>query len=227
MTPDIIAIPGFSEPFASITHLVGALLMLVCAWPSIQKFKGHQTQILGLTLFFSAAVFLFSMSGVYHLLDPELKPRETLRRLDHAGIWSMILGTFSALHMVLFAGWRRWGVLAGVWAIGLSGLILELVFFESFPEWLSLSLFLSLGWIGAITGFLYIKEHGWERVHLLIAGGVAYSIGAILDFTRVPTIITGVIGPHEVFHLFVIAGAIYHWRFIHEFDVSAAVPAKK
>lgn len=227
MTPDIIAIPGFSEPFASITHLVGALLMLVCAWPSIQKFKGHQTQILGLTLFFSAAVFLFSMSGVYHLLDPELKPRETLRRLDHAGIWSMILGTFSALHMVLFAGWRRWGVLAGVWAIGLSGLILELVFFESFPEWLSLSLFLALGWIGAITGFLYIKEHGWERVHLLIAGGVAYSIGAILDFTRVPTIITGVIGPHEVFHLFVIAGAIYHWRFIHEFDVSAAVRAKK
>lgn len=154
------------------------------------------------------------MSGVYHLLEPGEMPRHVLRHLDHAGIWFLIAGTFTPMHIILFRGWKRWGVLVPVWIITVTGITLEMIFFNNIPEWLTLSFFLFLGWIGVISIWTFKKYYPEGKYRYIGIGGFAYTLGAVMEFTRWPVLWSGVIGPHEIFHVFVLIGAGSHWLFI-------------
>lgn len=214
MPNEIIEVPGFSEPFSSISHLIAAFVALYGIGFLWHKGKGNPARITALIIYTFALVFLFSMSGIYHLLDPASFSRQVFKRLDHAGIWVLIAGSFTPIHMILFRSYLRWSVLLFVWAIAITGLVLEIVFFDTFPEWLSLTLYLSLGWVGAISGVSFHNRYKDVSLKWLILGGVAYSVGAVFDFIKWPNIISGVIGPHEIFHVGVILGGFFHWRFI-------------
>lgn len=214
---DIIAIPGFSEPFSSWTHLLSAGVALIGAFFLHSRGKGNRSRIVGLWMFSCATVFMFAMSGVYHLLEPGHAPRYVLRVLDHAAIWVMIAGTLTPFQISLFRGFKRWGILGIVWILTVLGITLGSVFFDSLPEWLTLSFFLIQGWFGMVSFYLIKKYYKRELdVHLIYYGGAAYSIGAILEFARWPVIWPGVIGPHEIFHIAVIMGAAFHWRFVYQ-----------
>lgn len=211
----IIAIPGFSEPFSSLTHLLAAGVAFVGLFYLCYKGRGNGVRLFALALFSFTLIFLFSMSGVYHLLDPEYLPRKVFQRLDHAAIWALIAGTFTPVHMILFRGVWRWGVLLVVWAIAISGLVLEVVFFNAIAAWMSSVFYLALGWIGILTSWHFIQQYGDQSIRLLWLGGLFYSLGAILELLHWPVVIPGVVGPHEIFHIFVIVGAFYHWRFVY------------
>ncbi len=211
---EITPIPGFSEPFSSITHLLGAVFFLIGGFYLGAKGRGNAKRQFGLGIYSFSLVFLFSMSGVYHLLEPGYMPRHVLRHLDHAGIWILIAGTFTPMHIILFRGVKRWGVLLPVWIMAITGLTLEMVFFENIPEWLVLSFFLFLGWVGVISIWMFKKYYPEKKYRLIGIGGVAYSLGAVMEFTRWPVLWSGVIGPHEIFHIFVLIGAGSHWLFI-------------
>ena len=211
---NIIAIPGFSEPFSSATHLLAAFAALVGLFYLWHKGRGNALRITSLVGFSLTLMFLFSMSGVYHLLDPAFLPREVLQRLDHAAIWTLIAGTFTPIHIILFRGKWRWAVLGIVWTIAITSLVLEVIFFEDIPEWASLAGYLGLGWIGVFTTRQFIKMYDDPSIHLLWLGGLAYSTGAILEFLRWPVFFPGVVEAHEVFHIFVILGAFFHWLFV-------------
>ena len=206
---------GFCDPISSWSHLLGAVVFLILSYPLFKKAKGSPSRIVALAIYTFSLVFLFSMSGVYHLLSYDGEARPVLQRLDHAAIWVLIAGTFTPIHVILFRGPWRWLILLIVWFIAITGLTLQVIFFTSFPEWLVLSLFLGLGWIGALTGYKFRKSFHGESLRLLASGGIYYSIGAVLDFLKWPIIIPLVLGAHEIFHFFVIAGAIAHWRFIY------------
>src|SRR5207302_1716628 len=150
-----------------------------------------------LLLYSFSLVFLFSMSGVFHLLDRGGEARDVLQRLDHAGIWVLIAGTITPLQVILFRGAFRWGMLLFVWLLTINGLVLEIVFFKDFPEWLLLSFFLGLGWLGAISMIQFRKAFTGASVTPVALGGIFYSVGAIIDFINWPTLIEGIVGPHE------------------------------
>lgn len=211
----MISIPGFSEPFSSLSHLFAAFCFFLGGIFLI--FKSHRNTLRTWTLiiYTFSLVFLFSMSGVYHLLEPAGTARYVLRHLDHAGIWILITGTFIPIHIFLFRGLKRWGVLFMVSTIAIMSITFEMVFFDNISELLSLAFFLSLGWFGIISIWLIKKDYSIKKSTFLIGGGLAYSIGAILDFARWPLLMDGVIGPHEVFHIFVLIGAGLHWWFVY------------
>jgi channel protein (hemolysin III family) len=211
-----VGILGFAEPFSSWTHLLSAAGFLLAGIGLVAKGKGSMPRVISLVVYTFSLVFLFSMSGVYHLLEPGGVAREVLRRLDHAGIWVLIAGSFTPIHVILFRGAWRWLILLVVWTIAINGLVLEVIFFKSFPEWLILSLFLGLGWMGALTGYRFRASFHGESLRLLVGGGMFYSVGALFDFTGWPVLWPGVIGGHEIFHVFVVAGAYCHWKFIYE-----------
>lgn len=210
-----IAIPGFSEPISCWTHFLAALASLVGMYFLWKKARGNKIRLSALCLYSFSLFFLFSMSGVYHLLEHSTAARDIFQRLDHAGIWVLIAGTFTPIHTILFRGNWRWLILLLVWSIAITGLTLEVIFFKSIPEWLSLTFFLSLGWFGFLTSWKFRSLFSHKSLNWMISGGVFYSIGAIMEFTRWPVLIDGVIGPHEVFHVFVILGAFAHWMFIY------------
>lgn len=209
-------ISGFSEPFSSLSHLLAAGMFTALGLYLLSGNGGNRVRILGLSVFIFSCVFLLSMSGVFHLLQPGGAGREVLQRLDHAAIFVLIAGTFTPLHMMLFKGWRRWGILLLVWTLAITGLTLKTIFFHQMPEWLGLTFYLGMGWLGLITALLMYQDSGWQFLKPLVYGAMAYTFGALVDFLQFPTLIPGVVGPHELFHLGVLLGIAYHWRLVKQ-----------
>lgn len=213
---EIFPIPGFSEPVSAWTHFLGAGVAAIAAPPLIRRGRGRPGRMAVLILFVFAVLFQLSMSGTFHLLEPGGEPREVLLRLDHAAIWVLIAGTLTPIHQILFRGFWRSGFLAILWTASIAGLVLKTIFFTEFSEGIGLLLYLGIGWLSGVSIVLIGRTRGWTYAWPIIYGGLAYTIGAVLEFNRFPTLIPGVVGPHELFHLAVMAGVAIHWRFIHK-----------
>ena len=209
----IISLPGFADPVSCWTHLLGAVVALFTGIFWVIRFRGQRSYRTALIVFVAGTVLMFSMSGVYHLLS-EGTARAVLRRLDHAAIWLMIAGSFTAIHTFHFRRWARWGVLAFVWTVAINGIVFKTVYFDDFPNWLGMTLYLGFGWVGLLSAFLLIRSIGVRGTRLMVAGGLAYSIGAAIEAAQLPALIPGVVGAHELFHLGVLIGAACHWRFV-------------
>ena len=210
----MLSIVGLSDPVSSLTHLAGALVFSALGMFLLRRGRGDRGRMLALSLFAFSCVLLLGLSGVYHLLSPGTAGREVLKRLDHAAIFVLIAGSFTPVHAILFQGTWRWGMLAGIWGAAIAGLILKTVFFATMPEWLGLAMYLGLGWLGVISALALARRYGWRSIQPILWGALAYSAGALAEFLRWPVLLAGIVGPHEIFHLAVLAGISCHWAFI-------------
>lgn len=213
-TARVLSIVGFSDPVSSLTHLAGALVFSALGIVLLRRGRGDPGRMAALSVFAFTCVLLLSVSGVYHLLSPGTAGREVLKRLDHAAIFLLIAGSFTPVHIILFQGGWRWGMLAGIWSAALAGLVLKTVYFSTVPEWLGLAMYLGLGWMGVISALHLGRRFGWRFIQLVLWGALAYSAGAVIEFVRWPVLLPGIVGPHELFHLAVLAGITCIWVFV-------------
>lgn len=198
------------EPVSGLTHLGGALaaligqiVLLVFAANGLEKFIS--TLVYGLSL-----VGLFSASAAYHLVNAGPKVTAILRKLDHSAIYLLIAGTYTPFCVNAFSGFFRWGLLSIVWGIALAGIIVKL-FYMGAPRWLSAGIYVLMGWlclsaVGEMTVALSPFTLSW-----LIAGGVVYTLGAVVYATKIFNFAPGRFGFHEVWHIFVLLGALAHF----------------
>jgi len=212
--PPLHHLPGLYEPFSALSHLIGAALFAWLGALLLRRGRGDPLRVALLAVYAGSCVLLLTASGAYHMTARGSVASRVLARLDHAAIFVLIAGTFTPVHGLLFRGWLRWGPLAVVWSLAAAGIALKTLFFSDLPEWAGLSAYLGLGWLGALTGLLLWVRHGLAFVRPLLAGGLAYSAGAILEYHRWPVLIPGVVHGHEVFHLAVLAGALSQWLFV-------------
>lgn len=210
----MLPLAGISDPVSSISHLGGAAVFAFLAAALLRRGGGDHARMISLSVFAVSCVLLLGLSGVYHLLPPDTAARAVLKRLDHAAIFVLIAGSFTPVHTILFRGVWRWGTLAAIWGAAITGVILKTVYFDVMPEWLGLMMYLGLGWIGVISATALARQHGWRPLRLVLWGALAYTGGAITEFLRWPVLLAGVVGPHEMFHLAVLAGIACHWAFI-------------
>jgi channel protein (hemolysin III family) len=210
----MLPIAGFSDPVSSISHLGGAVVFAFLAAALLRRGGGERLRMISLSVFAVACVLLLGLSGLYHLLSPDTAGRAVLKRLDHAAIFVLIAGSFTPVHAILFHGVWRWGTLAAIWGAAIVGVIVKTVYFDVLPEWLGLVMYLGLGWIGVISAAALARVHGWRFIRPVLWGALAYTGGAITEFLRWPVLLPGILGPHEIFHLAVLAGISFHWRFI-------------
>jgi channel protein (hemolysin III family) len=210
----IIVIPGFSEPVNSLSHLLGAVFFFVTF--VILLFRHHQSsiQIIAISILAFSSVFLLSMSGVYHLVEPQGMAYVVLQRLDHAAIFVMIAGTFTAVHLLMCRGVWRWGIITLVWLLATTGIVLKTIYFDDLPEIIGLMSYIGFGWLGLMTATHLLMKYGYQKIKPLVYGGIAYTVGATFDYLQYPVLIDGILGPHEIFHFAVLAGIGFHWEFI-------------
>ena len=211
----MLSIPGFSDPFSSLTHLAAAVVFAILSFFLIAGGRGDARRVISLAVFAFSCVLLLSLSGVYHLLTPETAARGVLIRLDHAAIFLLIAGSFTPVHAILLRDRWHWHLLAWIWGAALIGLTLKTVYFDTVPPWLGLLMYLGLGWLGLISTVVLARRSGVGFVLPLVWGALAYTIGALADFLAWPVLVARVVGPHEIFHLAVVAGIAFHWGFIH------------
>jgi channel protein (hemolysin III family) len=218
----VIAIPGFSDPVSAMTHLLGAGAFAVLGFFLVRKGRraegsGWNWRMTGLAVFVFAAVALLGISGAYHILQPGLAPRSVMRQLDHDAVFILIAASFVPVHAILFEGWRRWLILLILFSLAAAGIAFNFLYFDRLPEIAGLTFYIAMGWVGAYSGYALYRRYGWRFIRPLVWGGLAYTLGATAEFLRQPVLIEGVVGPHELFHLAVLAGLGFHFRFTFSF----------
>jgi hemolysin III len=161
---------------------------------------------IGAAVFAGAVVVMFGASALHHCINWTAAQRRWTRRLDHAGIFGLIAGTYTPFGLLALRGDWRTAVLAVVWSGAGVAIIGKLVWTEA-PKWLSAAAGLALGWV-AIIVFPQLASHVGARVSILVAaGGLCYTAGAIVYAIRRPDPLPAIFGYHELFHALVL-GAV-------------------
>lgn len=208
------SIPGFFDPMSSLSHLVGTALFLLLTPFLLWSTRGSRRNFWFCFQFAFAVLLSLSMSFVYHMMAVGGTARAVMLRLDVAAIFLLIACTFTAMHGILFVGWKRWVMILILWVIAVTGITLRTIFFNSIPPIIGDGIFLLMGWVGIYSSWLVWQEYRWAAVGPIMLGGLFYTTGAIINAQRGLIIIDKVWGPHETFHLFVLAGIGAHWAFI-------------
>jgi hemolysin III len=152
---------------------------------------------------------MFGTSASYHRVNWQPHTRVILKRLDHANIFVLIAGTYTPLGLLALPWSDGLWLLVAVW-IGAGLGIGFRVFWVSAPRWLYVPLYLALGW-ASVWYLPQLFEANPAMTILVILGGVAYTVGAIVYGMKRPNPVPGVFGFHEIFHVLTVAAFLCHW----------------
>ncbi len=168
-------------------------------------------QLVGFTIFGISQIALYTASTLYHSLPLAPAGVARWRRIDHMMVFVLIAGTYTPICLVVLGGGWRWGMLGTMWGLALGGLILKTRWMHA-PKWLSTGIYLVMGWAAIIAAPTLFRALPTGAMYWIIAGGVVYSIGAVIYALKRPNLIPGVFDAHALWHLFVLAGsACFFW----------------
>lgn len=198
------------EPVNGLTHLGGAIAaffgqiaLLVTAWPETVK-------TISVLVYGTSLMALFSASAAYHLASVKPRALQVLRKLDHSAIYLLIAGTYTPFCLVAFTGFWRWGLLAIIWGIAAIGILVK-VFIVRAPRWLNALVYVLMGWLCLMAAPQMPAALPAGAIFWLAAGGVIYTLGAVVYATKLFNFAPGKFGFHEVWHVFVLLGALAHF----------------
>ena len=150
-------------------------------------------------IFAGSVVAMLGASALYHRITWSPRARPWLRRVDHAGIYLLIAGSYTPVGLLAMHGaWQR-VVLGVVWIGAAASILLKFAWVDA-PKWLAAVLGLALGWVGVAAMPEVWHSAGAAAVALLAAGGLAYTAGALVYAFKRPNPAPRVFGYHEVFH---------------------------
>jgi hemolysin III len=181
-----------------VFHEAAFYTFAVLAVPLVLTAQEGKARISAL-VFATCVALCFGASALYHRPTWQPRARSWLARADHAGIYLLIAGTYTPFGLlVLSRGWAI-PVLTIVWAGSLAAILLKL-FRPTLSKKVSAAIGLGLGWV-AVAAITQLLKLPWPGLMLLLIGGAAYSVGAVVYALRKPDPFPRVLGYHEVFHL--------------------------
>jgi hemolysin III len=187
-------------------HAGAAVVSVVVTALLLWRTRDDLTRFFSMLVFGLSMVELYSVSATYHIGRWVGRRRQILRALDHANIFVLIAGTYTPICVNVLDGPLRVAVLGVVWALAVVGISTTVLAFR-LPRWVYTGLYVLMGWVAIVPFPTLTRLLPWPAWALLVAGGVLYTIGAVVYARRWPNPSPRVFGFHEVFHSFVIAGS--------------------
>lgn len=194
------------EIFNMTSHIVGVVLGIV-ATILCTIFAAIHHNVYGIVsgaIYGVSLILLYTMSSIYHGLSPKLFSKRVFQVLDHCTIFLLIAGCYTPVALCnireenAVAGWTIFGI---IWALAIIGIVLNSIDLKKFKAF-SMICYLLMGWCIIFRVDLLIKSVDTAGIILLVAGGIAYTVGAILY---------GVGKKHKyfhsIFHLFILLGS--------------------
>jgi hemolysin III len=179
----------------------------------VQRGGSNRLKQVGFLIFGTTLAACYGGSTLYHGAWGSPARLHWLATLDHIGIYLLIAGSITPVALVVLEGrWRR-GTLALAWVLAGMGIGLRLTLTD-LPLPLTTALYLGMGW-GILACYFELARALTPRaMNLPLLGGILYSTGALLNVLHWPVLWSGVVGSHEVFHLFVLGGSTAHFLFV-------------
>ena len=199
-------VSGLTHLFAAILSLAGLIFLLVLAW-------GDRGRVASLAIYGASLVLLFSASATYHMVKGREELIEALRKFDHAAIYLLIAGSYTPLCWNIFTGFWKWGLLGIIWGMAIIGIIVKMFIIRA-PRWVSAGIYLLMGWLAILGLKEILSTLPAGAIAWLAAGGIIYTLGAVVYITKKLDFIPGKFGFHEVWHIFVMLGALAHYILI-------------
>jgi hemolysin III len=218
-TTDHIAVGRDKPRLRGVLHQVGFLIAVVLAPLLIVGADGARARFAA-GVFAGSVAACFGASALYHRVTWSPRARLWMRRVDHAGVYLLIAGTYTPVSLLVLRGAWRPVVLTVIWAGAGAAIILKFVWVAA-PKWLAAAIGIALGWVAVVVLPQLIGRVNLAAVILLIVGGLAYTAGAIVYVRRRPDPAPAVFGYHELFHALTIVGVACQYVAIAFFIVRA------
>ncbi|MBW2263127.1 MAG: hemolysin III family protein [Deltaproteobacteria bacterium] len=204
------------ERFNTASHMAGAIFallgtVLLIVYSSVAAKPWH---IVSFSIYGFSLVALFLASTLHHGVKASARIKDILRAIDYFAIYLLIAGTITPVCLVVLRGPLGWSVFGVAWAVGFAGIVLKAVI-RDLPKWISMTLYITMGWLGVVVGYPLFKALSWPGVGLMIAGGLFYTVGAFIFYIEKPNPLPGRFGFHEIWHIFVLLGALFHYVFMY------------
>jgi hemolysin III len=189
----------------AVSHGVGILLSIagLAVLVAFATLYGNAWHITSSSIYGATLILLYTASTLYHgISQPAVK--RVLRRIDHAAIFLLIAGTYTPFTLVNLRGVWGWVLFGLVWGLALFGVVMETMVKRRI-KWLSISLYLGLGWLVVIATKPMFEAVATGGLILLLCGGLCYTLGIIFYVWKRLSY------HHAVWHLFVMAGSAFHF----------------
>ncbi len=204
------------EIINTATHMVGGFfalfgtaLLIVSAAAEGKVWHMVSFGVYGLSL-----IALFVASSLHHGVNLSKRLNDVFRLFDYIAIYLLIAGTYTPLCLVVQRNKWGWTLFGVVWALTAIGITIKSIYPE-LPRWVSNTFYIGIGWVGAILIVRSIPVIGWGGFALILSGGVVYTAGAMVYYFERPNPVPGKFGFHEIWHLFVLTGAVLHYLFMY------------
>jgi hemolysin III len=198
----------FKEPVSGLSHLAGCALgaaattaLAVRSWSDPAFFAASVAY--GVSL-----VLLYAASSVYHLTHADERKTRILRTLDRSSIFLFIAGTSTPYFLRAYGGDAPL-MIGIVWGLAILGVLFKLAWFGA-PRWIFVALYVAMGWMAALRPTEVVNLPG-GALAALVAGGVVYTVGALVYGFKRPNPWPPVLGFHELWHGFVLVASMLHF----------------
>ena len=197
--------PPLEEKINIASHALGLALSVLALFLLLNRaiHYGNALHIVSAAIYGLSMISLYAASTVYHsTLRPGFRLR--MRIVDHASIYLLISGTYTPFTLITLQGPTGWTIFSISWAMAVSGIVLKLFYTGRF-NLLSTLMYVFMGWLIVFAIEPLIEALPTAGLVWLVAGGLSYTVGAILYAIR------GIPYNHAIFHFFVLAGSICHF----------------
>ncbi len=195
------------EALNAISHGIGTVLAIIGTVLLLSR-NGHKTEYatISIVIYSITLIAMFAVSTAYHITK-NIRLKKKLRVLDHINIFFLIAGTYSPVALITLIHGNGWTIFYAVWIIATVGTLFKF-FYTGKYEFVSLLLYVAMGWLIVLDFDNLIDYTSGLGVRLLFLGGVFYTFGILFyALERIPQ-------HHFIWHLFVLAGALSHWLFM-------------
>ncbi|MEO8089033.1 MAG: hemolysin III family protein [Gemmatimonadales bacterium] len=200
------------EPVNGASHLIG-LLLAGAGTLLLLRMANSPAELVAFGMYGATLILLYLASTLYHSLTLSERPTRALRTLDHIAIYFLIAGTYTPVALITLKGHLGWALLTAVWLIALAGIPFKLFYLHA-PVWLSTGTYLAMGYLALVAVVPIARAVAFGGLAWLVAGGVAYTIGAVIYARERPDPFPGRFGHHEIWHLLVLTGSACHFAFM-------------
>lgn len=200
------------------THFIGVILSITATFLLIIKSNDSQSLIgvISISVFGISMILLFTASTLYHWLKLSEEGIKKLRKVDHIMIFIYIAATYTPICIIVLKGYIGWLLLIAVWLVAIFGVIIKL-FWMNAPRWLSTLIYVLMGWLAVVVIYPLFSSLEIDALLWLFTGGLFYTVGAIIYALKKPDPFPGILGFHEIFHLFVLAGSFSHYWVMYKY----------
>lgn len=204
---------NLKEPVNTLTHFIPFIAGWVGLIFLIFLSRNNLSKLITMTIFGLSVIALYGASSLYHAVRTTPHKELILRKIDHMSIYILIAGSYTPVFYYGLSGGWRLAMLISVWVLATIGIILK-IWFVNAPRYVSAAFYVSLGWIALVPIAQLVHNLPLGAMILMVAGGVMYTVGAIIYAAKIFKLPRIRLGFHEIFHIFVATGTLIHFIMI-------------